>query len=354
MDINSLSPITQLTPAQLAPPVEQVTRRANDDGFASALADAVSRDARLNATAVSGGMNASEAVPGGDMSALLLASAVDGGASEKQLALFMLMQMMQGISSSASGADAIYLSAISAALAESFTGSRSAGEPIINAVGYDSEFLRTPSEAAAAAPYIPAASISSAFSASGARAVLPTAEWVPASPVYTNMPSERSPENYIAAVAQFDVTQAPRYAPGRNGHTYCNIFVWDVTRALGCEVPHYIDPASGAPMEYPDTAGASELNALSMGRWLASTGKSYGWVEVSPEQAQLQANRGRPAVAVSSAVSHISMVVPSRTDYDPRLGVAVAQAGSVVTNYSYLGNIYSDAGMKSVRYFVHE
>jgi hypothetical protein len=251
----------------------------------------------------------------------------------------------------------MYFAAISAALSGALGGaaSDSAAAPAIpSAVGYDSDSLRKIPESGYAAVAVPAVPAVPVAAGSGARAVLPTAEWVPATPAVVNSSSNRSPENYNEIVRQFDVASATRYAPGRNGHTYCNIFVWDVTRALGCEVPHYIDPASGAPMEYPDTSGANELNALAMGRWLASAGQRYGWREVTPEQAQLQANLGRPAVAVSSSVSHISMVVPSETPYSPALGVAVAQAGSIVTNYSYLGNIYSDNGLKSVRYFVHE
>jgi hypothetical protein len=351
MSISDLSAIAPILPT---PSASDVPRTQGSDGdFASALAEAVSREAKQNAVAISGGMSANNASFGGDISGMLLAGAAQDGVSERQLALFMLLQMMQSSASGASGADSMYLSAISAALSGALgdAASDSAAPAAVNAVGYDSDSFRKITESGYASVAVPAASASGG---SGARAVLPTAEWVPATPAVVNSSSNRSPENYNEVVRQFDVASATRYAPGRNGHTYCNIFVWDVTRALGCEVPHYIDPASGAPMEYPDTAGANELNALSMGRWLASTGQRYGWREVTPEQAQLQANLGHPAVAVSSSVSHISMVVPSETPYNPALGVAVAQAGSIVTNYAYLGNIYSDSGLKSVRYFVHE
>jgi hypothetical protein len=346
-DISAIPPILP-TPSAAEPPRTQ----SSDGDFASALAEAVSREAKQNAVAISGGMSANNASFGGDISGMLLAGAAQDGVSEKQLALFMLLQMMQSSASGVSGADGMYFSAISAALSGALGASDSAAAPAVpSAVGYDSDSLRKIPASGYASVSVPAVS---GAAGSGARAVLPTAEWVPATPAVVNAPSNRSPENYNEIVRQFDVTAATRYAPGRNGHTYCNIFVWDVTRALGCEVPHYIDPASGAPMEYPDTAGANELNALAMGRWLASTGQRYGWREVTPEQAQLQANLGHPAVAVSGSVSHISMVVPSETPYNPALGVAVAQAGSIVTNYSYLGNIYSDNGLKSVRYFAHD
>ncbi|MDR1064870.1 MAG: hypothetical protein LBL25_00695 [Oscillospiraceae bacterium] len=365
MDLSAISPILPYVPQAEPSPGNNIS----GEDFAAALSDAVSQDARQSAVALAGGLGADSAAFGGDLSGMLLASAANGvsdnNVSNSRLALFMLLQMMQGLSSNASGADAMYFAAMSAALAGSISnqGASAESRETPYAVGYDSASLRRPSAVEASAessvravsgdsgdlPYgEPAAS-----AAPGPRAKLPDAEWVPATPVIRNSAGNRSPENYNKLVRQFDVTAASRYAPGRNGHTYCNIFVWDVTRALGCEIPHYIS-SSGAPMEYPNTAGASELNALSMGRWLASSGKSYGWTEATPEQAQLHANLGKPAVAVSSAVSHISMVVPSAVEYDPRRGVTVAQAGSYVTNYSYLGNIYSNSGLKSVRYFVHE
>ena len=68
----------------------------------------------------------------------------------------------------------------------------------------------------------------------------------------------RSAANYNAVLDQFSVGNNPRYAR-RNGNTYCNIFVWDATRAMGAEIPHWVDQ-QGRPAE----VGAREA----LGRWM--------------------------------------------------------------------------------------
>src|SRR5438067_1564270 len=72
--------------------------------------------------------------------------------------------------------------------------------------------------------------------------------WKPTSPPLTNGSDNRSAANYAAVVKQFDVANNGRYTPNQQGkgETYCNIFLWDVTRALACEVPHWVD-ADGNP-----------------------------------------------------------------------------------------------------------
>ncbi|MDR3278626.1 MAG: hypothetical protein LBT12_07615, partial [Oscillospiraceae bacterium] len=123
----------------------------------------------------------------------------------------------------------------------------------------------------------------------------------------------------------------------------------------GAEIPHYVDSQTGAPRTYPDIQGATEQGAIAMERWLETDGASYGWKEVNAETAQAFANAGYPAVTTSKAAGHVQMVVPSESGgYDEIRGVAVAQAGARVYNYTYLSNIYGAEGRKSVRYFVHE
>jgi hypothetical protein len=73
------------------------------------------------------------------------------------------------------------------------------------------------------------------------RAIMPVEQWKPATPAITSDQSLRSPELYRAVIDQFQVGTAERYRPFRNGNTYCNIYVWDVTRAMGAEIPLYTD-----------------------------------------------------------------------------------------------------------------
>ncbi|MDR0906680.1 MAG: hypothetical protein LBN00_11020 [Oscillospiraceae bacterium] len=335
-------PISPILPALPVEPAAAPTpAQGGDTGFADALADAVAKSAKQDLITSVGGMtDAPTEGLGGDITGMLFAEAASGEISQDQLALFMLSQMMQSGSSEGGGAESMYLTLASSALAKN-AGTKSGIETKM-ATGYKSGIV-----SGSRRSYAP--------SVTGDRVAVPVREWVPTTPAFVSTADERSAQAYNAITRQFDVTNAERYEPHRNGNTYCNIYVWDVTRAMGAEIPHYVDAQTGEIREYPDVNGARELRAIDMGQWLATTGQSYGWREVDAATAQIQANAGRPAVAVSSVVSHISMVVPSENGaYNANLGVAVAQAGAKNTDYAYLTDIYSDSGMRSVKYFIHD
>ncbi|MEA5058858.1 MAG: hypothetical protein VB049_02300 [Candidatus Pelethousia sp.] len=164
---------------------------------------------------------------------------------------------------------------------------------------------------------------------------------------------------YRSVIDQFNVENNPRYAVNQKGtgDTYCNIFLWDVTSAMGAEIPHYTDKDTGAPT----TSGAGNVVSMNANRtcdWLNTRGTQYGWHEVTAEQAQALANHGYPAVAVwknqAGGHGHVQVVSPSEDGaYDPDRGVAIAQAGRLLRNYTYIRNIYSSR-MKEVQYFAHK
>jgi len=136
--------------------------------------------------------------------------------------------------------------------------------------------------------------------------------WEPVTPRKTcgTLPG-RTPEIYEAIIDQFNVENAPRYKPG-NGATYCNIFVWDVTRALCCEIPHW--------------KGPRELTANNLVDWLDGPGNEHGWYKVSDVMAGMSAERGSPTIAVARNLKghgHIAMLVPAHN----QPGLWVAQAG---------------------------
>lgn len=171
-------------------------------------------------------------------------------------------------------------------------------------------------------------------------------------PLYTSQPGERNGAVYRRVLDQFNVENNPRYAVNKRGvgDTYCNIYVWDATRAMGAEIPHYIDPATYEPRYYPDTKGARELNVPGMCDWLNKKGGEYGWFTVSDQQAQAMANAGYPVIALTQ--SHVSMVSPSADgQFDPKRGVAIAQAGSKLINSGYISQVYRNTG--SVVYYAH-
>jgi hypothetical protein len=316
------------------------TQRTEDGGdFAAILMDAARRDSARSAVMTAGvgidsssGLSGLTDIYGGGMEQMMLSAAASGELTQSQLALFMLYTMTKDDEDSE-------LSRYMPMMIEALAGADAVASAPSSYSGYTGGVL------GASLP-----------SVSGGGAVLPTAEWIPTTPALVNTEPERSPEALRAVIDQFNVESAERYRPRRNGSdTYCNIFVWDVTAALGSEIPHYVDPASGAPMSYPNTSGAREQGAIAMENWLETHGRRYGWRETDARTAQEYANSGRPAVTTSSSAGHVQIVCPSQSgEYDPSRGVTVAQAGSRVYNYTYITNIYSQNGLNGVRYFVHE
>jgi len=213
-------------------------------------------------------------------------------------------------------------------------------------------------------PTMPSAALyQSAASAYGAQtsytgtAVTPVAASKPCTPAITSNESNRSAALYRQVIDQFQVETNPRYEVNKKGHgdTYCNIFMWDVTSAMGAEIPHYVDSQTGAPKTYPDTKGASEMSANSIYNWLHEHGSNYGWFEVTPEQAQALANQGRPVVTAfkKTGHGHVQVVCPSKDGlYDDKRGVTIAQAGRNLTSYRPITSIYN-ASLPKVKYFAH-
>lgn len=152
--------------------------------------------------------------------------------------------------------------------------------------------------------------------------------WVEVTPDFVNSDKERSPENYRKALAQFEVATNPRYVKGHdndptNGEeTYCNIFLWDATKALGCEVPHWVDLATGV-----ETAMGKgrELSANGVCDWFSMHGLKFGWMKCDEVQARRRASAGFPTVVLwrnVNGIGHVAMVLTG-TDV-----TRIAQAGT--------------------------
>ena len=159
----------------------------------------------------------------------------------------------------------------------------------------------------------------------------------------------RSPGMYNQVLDQFCVADNVRYKQNQQGknETYCNIYVWDATRAMGAEIPHWVD-ANGGPV--PQGQGR-ELSANGSIGWLETHGQQAGWRAVSAEQAQTLANEGKPAVATyknPSGIGHVAMVRPG--DYSVVAGPTIAQAGGKNFND---GTVQDGFGNRPVVYYVH-
>lgn len=169
--------------------------------------------------------------------------------------------------------------------------------------------------------------------------VKPPASWVANTP--------RSGLAYSAVLDALPLLESPRYQP-HSGLTFCNIYAWDCTRLLGCEIPHWV-ASDGAPA---NVGHGTETTANDMGHWLESVGQKYGWGPCGPATAQLLASRGTPCVAVwrnPGGVGHIAMVRPG--ELHPERGPCIAQAGK--TNFR-AGHVLDGFGAgRPVEYYVH-
>lgn len=140
-------------------------------------------------------------------------------------------------------------------------------------------------------------------------------QWEPVDAPLRYGPDERSPQNLRNVCAQFEVLKNPRYARTPSA-TWCNIYLWDCTRALGCEIPHWIDDPPKP---------RRELSANGTVEWLEMLGHLFGWREVDEMRAVERADLGMPTVAVwhnPKGHGHVAMMLPSVHG-----GARVAQAG---------------------------
>lgn len=147
--------------------------------------------------------------------------------------------------------------------------------------------------------------------------------WQPVLPPLVGVVGERSAKTTIDVLSQFPL-QAPRYRAihDSNGKhtTWCNIYVWDCTRALSCEIPHWVD----AHGERCAVGQGWELMASGFERYL---GAHSDWHRCLTAYAVDRARAGHPVVATwynPRGPGHVAMVLPTSTQEQVR----IAQAGA--------------------------
>jgi len=174
--------------------------------------------------------------------------------------------------------------------------------------------------------------------------ITPTDAWLKATPEVTSDTSNRSPGLLIQVYQQFSVATNPRYTP-RNGSTFCNIFVWDCTAAMGAEIPHWIAPDGSPVPQYKGT----ETNANGMVDWLARYGAGFGWKPSGLKDALVYAQSGKPVVCVWRNVNgkpgHVAMMLPTTP------GPRIAQAGGTCF---FDRTLASGFGQLPVSLYVHD
>ena len=153
----------------------------------------------------------------------------------------------------------------------------------------------------------------------------------------------RGPSAYRSVIDQFNVERSSRYAP-RDGLTFCNIFVSDVTRAMIADIPHWV--IGTTPATHKDD-GARELTANAT----IDLMPAWNWLACTEAEAVQHANLGQPTVAAWKNIAgpgHIAMVVPSESNQ-----VVVAQAGLICNSRIPLSVGFGSKRVKDVRYYWH-
>lgn len=159
-------------------------------------------------------------------------------------------------------------------------------------------------------------------------------QWQPIDPPLRFGPADRKPEHIVTVVTQSGVATSLRYRPFKlpNGRwrTWCNIAAWDWSRALGCEIPHWLRRTT--PKTLPDgrTTMWDELDGIGIVDWLRNEGPKHGWRKVTEAEAVRRVNAGFPTFVVWRPVSpkgagmagHIAMFVPDKSGR-----TRIAQAG---------------------------
>jgi hypothetical protein len=139
-------------------------------------------------------------------------------------------------------------------------------------------------------------------------------EYRPVDPeLLPNYGPNRNTEDYVKTIEFFQVETSKRYQKNSTT-TFCNIYVSDVTAALGVPIPRWLN--------------GEKMRATTILGWIqTSEAIEHGWHMVSAEEAQSKANLGIPTVAITPG--HIGMIVPGegRVDENGMFWPSSAQAG---------------------------
>ena len=146
----------------------------------------------------------------------------------------------------------------------------------------------------------------------------------------------RSAGLYRRVIDQFAVAANPRYAPDPGDKVRAHIFIWDVTRAMNAEVPHFV--------------GAREQNLNQTCDWLRLDSHGVGWRRADAPGAIAAANKGLPVLVLPKEIKlkMIAIVRPGDPDPDgnPYLSAAGHQRGNRLTISEAFATFGAD-------YFIH-
>lgn len=138
---------------------------------------------------------------------------------------------------------------------------------------------------------------------------------------------------YRNVIHQFGVANNPRYEAEGRGH----IFVWDVSKAMHCEIPHFM--------------GMRELSLGQTVDWIRLEGPMRGWTRTSLEGALEAAQGGHLVIALPKdiKVKQLAVVLPEKTlapDLKPFVAAAGPRKGSKL-------KLSEALGVFAAEYFAH-
>jgi hypothetical protein len=149
-------------------------------------------------------------------------------------------------------------------------------------------------------------------------------------------PGQRSKQKLEQVLKQFAVTSNPRYRHTPPEKSKAHIFVWDVSIAMGCEIPHFV--------------GANELTLNQTIDWVRFEAPMKGWVRTGEFDVYDLANAGRMVIALpkDAKVRAIAIAVPEEPAEDGK-PLLVSACGDV----GYALHPLKCLGIQSVEYFHH-
>jgi hypothetical protein len=157
-----------------------------------------------------------------------------------------------------------------------------------------------------------------------------------------------SPESIHAIIEWLNVEKSARYLRNTTS-TFCNIYAYDYATLLGAFVPRIwwnalaypkVMQGENVPIKYGETV--IEMNANQLYDWFKAQSSKFGWKQVTMDQGQEAANKGKCVIIVGANVNrsrsgHITAIVPETDRFkavrSPKFIPLQSQAGAV--NFKY-------------------
>lgn len=167
-------------------------------------------------------------------------------------------------------------------------------------------------------------------------------------PYYINEKKEKlTADEYMRIVLQFDVENTERYKADDSGAKQ-NVYIWDITRALGCELPLFYNKLTCCPIaitdDFVDEKGTFLLKQtenfydyFQRVKIMPQAFTKCYWAEIEQtgtkeeyyKEIQSLANEGTPVILLYKS-GKTQVVLPSYYgEYDEELGFAMSYASSV-------------------------